>query len=208
MSQLIACRSREGIVLASDSKAVDFDNHGRILEHSVDRLVQLNSNTALLAGGAAAGEKIAEAFKRFVAEEQIVDVEDVFNAALPFLATEYERFMRKTCEVLPVDPVHHVHFLLAGSTPKDVQNAFRLYFLWTKRKLPQLDGDAIETVFSVPRLIRAEYNLSRLCRDNAPLDKIAAEVRTVMDRQIETQDEVGGPCTYAMIDANGFQLLV
>jgi len=208
MSQLIACRSRDGIVMASDSKAVDFDNRGRILEHTVDRLIQLNASTALLAGGAAAGEKMAEAFKRFVAEEQVLDVEDVFNAALPFLATEYERFMRKTCEVLPVDPVHHVHFLLAGTTPKDAQHAFRLYFLWTKRKLPQLDGDAIETVFSVPRLIRAEYHLSRLCRDNAPLDKIVAEVRTAMERQVETQDEVDGPCTYAMIDGNGFQLLV
>jgi hypothetical protein len=208
MSQLIACRSRNGILLAADGKAVDFDSSGTLQEHAIDRLVQLNQQTALLAGGAAAGKLMAESFQRFVAEESIDDVEDVFGAALPFLATEYEKFMRKTCEVLPVDPVHHVHFLLAGVTRKDTRNPFRLYFLWTKRKLPQLDGDAIETVFTVPRLIRVEYKLSRLCRDNAPMENIVPEIRAAMDRQVEIQDEVGGPCAYAMIDAKGLQRLV
>jgi hypothetical protein len=208
MSQLIACRSRDGIVLAADSKAVDFDSSGKLQEHAIDRLVQLNQQTALLAGGAAAGTFMAESFQRFVAEESIDDVEDVFGAALPFLATEYEKFMRKTCEVLPVDPVHHVHFILAGVTRKDARNPFRLYFLWTKRKLPQLDGDAIETVFTVPRLIRVEYNLNRLCRDNVPMESIVPAIRAAMERQVEIQDEVGGPCTYAMIDAKGLQRLV
>lgn len=208
MSQLIACRSRDGIVLAADGKALDFDDRGKIQEYQIDRLVRLSDRTALLAGGAAAGAIMAGALQRFVAEEKIDDVEDVFQAALPFLATEYEKFMRKTCELLPVDPVHHVHFLLAGITVKDPSNPYRLYFLWTKRKLPQLDGDAIETVFTVPRLIRVEYNLSRLCRDNAPMERIVTEIRTAMQRQVELQEEVGGPCAYALIDSKGVQHLV
>ena len=135
MSQLIACKNQKGIVLAADAKALDFDTAGNVHEYTVERLVQLNDTTAVLAGGAVAGTHMAEGLKRFVVEEKLSDVEAVYDAALPFLASEYEQFMRKSCEFMPLDPVHHVHFVIAGRKDNDRHNPFRLYFLWTKRKL-------------------------------------------------------------------------
>lgn len=53
MSQLVACKNEKGIILATDSKALEFDASGQMMHHTVQRLIQLTPYTAVLAGGAA-----------------------------------------------------------------------------------------------------------------------------------------------------------
>ena len=205
MSQLVVCQSKDGMVLAADGRAVDFDPEGKLLHLNVDRLVQLNQWTAILTGGAAEGVEMCLALKSFLKDESLIDVQEVFKAALPFLGTEFERFMRKRCEILPVDPVHHVHFILAGYTGGDLQRPFRSYLLWTKKKLPQLDGDEISFAYAVPRIMGLEYTLNRLIREKAPLDRLLLEIKKNMGQLAKTQDEVGPPFIYAFITEKGFQ---
>lgn len=107
MSQVICCRNSNGIVLAGDSKNAFFDANGELNYLEVERLVQIGEHTAILAGGAAEGTEICHALKRFVRDEGLDDVQDVYAAGLPFLASEYEKFMRRECETIPIDPVHH-----------------------------------------------------------------------------------------------------
>jgi hypothetical protein len=205
MSQLIAVKNANGIVVAADSRALDGDSLGNITEYSINRLIKLSDHTAILAGGAVAGENMCRALKEFIAEERLLDVEAVYTAALPFLASEYQQFMRKSCEGLPLDPIHHIHFILAGYSGKNTRNPFQLYLLWTKKKRPQLDGDEITSAFCVPRLIRLEHSLNKLAHSNTPLETVYAEVRSGMEKQAETQEDVAGPMAYAVITRDGFQ---
>lgn len=205
MSQLIAVKNTNGIVVAADSKALDSDTFGNITEYSINRLIKLSDHTAILAGGAVAGENMCRALKEFISEERLLDVEAVYTAALPFLASEYQQFMRKSCEVLPLDPIHHIHFILAGYSGKNIRNPFQLYLLWTKKKRPQLDGDEITSAFCVPRLIRLEHSLNQMAHSNAPLEKVYTEVRLGMEKLAEIQEDVAGPMTYAVITRDGFQ---
>ncbi|MGA9534360.1 MAG: hypothetical protein WBR24_00495 [Desulfobacterales bacterium] len=205
MSQLIAVKNANGIVVAADSKALDSDTSGNITEYSINRLIKLSDRTAILAGGAGAGENMCRALKEFIAEERLRDIEAVYTAALPFLASEYQQFMRKSCAVLPFDPLHHIHFILAGYSGKNKRNPFQLYLLWTKKKLPQLDGDEITAAFSVPRLIRLEHRLTQMAHSDASLEKVYTEVRLGMERQAEIQEDVAGPMAYAVITRDGFQ---
>jgi len=205
MSQLIACQNAHGIVLAADGKAVDFDFHGKMIDLKVDRLVQMTQHTAILTGGAADGAEMCHSLSNFLKEEGLNDIQEVYGASLPFLSTEFERFMRKRCEVLPVDPIHHVYFILAGYTDKDPERPFRLHLLWTKKKLPQLDGDEISFAYTAPRIIGFEYKLNQLCRENSPLDRIFPEIKKTMERLSETQEEIGPPFNYALITAEGFR---
>lgn len=205
MSQLIAVKNTNGIVVAADSKALDGDNFGNITEYSIKRLIKLSDHTAILAGGAVAGENMCRALEKFIAEERLLDVEAVYTAALPFLASEYQQFMRKSCEVLPVDPIHHIHFILAGYSGKNRRNPFQLYLLWTKKKRPQLDGDEITAAFSVPRLMRLEHSLNQMAQSNTSIEKVYAEVRLGMEKQAEIQEDVAGPMAYAVITRAGFQ---
>lgn len=207
MSQLIACKTMEGIVLAADGKAVDVDLNGNLVELKVERLHQLSEYAGILNGGAAAGEAMCHSLRQFVHQENLVYVDEIYQAALPFLATEYERFMRKTCEIQPIDPIHQVTFILGGLTSKDSGNTFRLYLIWNKRKLPLLDSDEIGYAFAVPRIIKLEHRLHQLAVNNADLDVIMTEVRRELERQAEGGSDISEPLSFAYIGSKGFRRL-
>jgi hypothetical protein len=205
MSLVVACKNKNGIVLAADSKSMDMDANGEIRELRVTRMFQLSRNAAILAGGTAEGESMALSLRSFVQSESLSDIQDVYAAALPFLASEYDRYMRKACELLPLDPIHQIHFILAGYTEKDAQNPYRLYLVWTKKKLPQLDGDEITLAFAVPRIMKLEYKLNRLCRGNAGLDLIRTEIQKSLEKQSQMREEIGAPFHFAYVTEAGFQ---
>lgn len=204
MSQLIACKTRNGIVLGADAKAVDVDDNGNLIELKVDRLHQLSDYAAILNGGTAAGEGMCRALKQFIGDEGLSRVDDIYQAALPFLATQYERYMRKACELQPIDPVHQVTFILGGYADGRDQDQFHLYLLWTKRKLPLLDSDEIVSAFSVPRLIKVEHRLHQLVKSGADLDAVMTEVRKSLEIRAELDEEVSEPLSYACITREGF----
>lgn len=114
--------------------------------------------------------------------------------------------MKKTCEFQPPDPAHHVHFILAGYDSEDSRDPYKLYFLWTKRKLPQLDGDEISTAFTVPRMMRMEVTLNRMAGEGAEIDSLLKVIRAGMISQAESNEEVGGPFLYAAITEAGVQI--
>ena len=204
MSQLIVCQNSGGIILATDSKAVALGLGGKIKHQEVDRMLQLSHHTAMVTGGAAEGVDMLAGLKDFLEGEGIDDVQDVFEAALPFLASEYEGFMRKHCDVNPLDPIHHVYFVLGGRTERDSQRPFRLYLMWTKRKLPKLDGDEIAVAYTAPRLMGLEYTLNRLCQENKPLEEILPVVKKGMEERAKKDEEVAPPYKFAFVTADGF----
>lgn len=204
MSQIIACKNANGIVFAADSKSWSFQPDGKMNELKVNRLIQLSPNAAIIAGGTAEGVSMSTALKKFVQEEGLNNIDEIYNAALPFLGSEYERFMRKECEMLPLDPIHNIYFVLGGFTGNEAQ-PFRLYLIWTKKKIPQLDGDEITNAYTVPRRMGLEYTLNHLCRENTPLDAVFSRVKEAMEKYGESQEEVGPPFVYASISKNGFQ---
>lgn len=207
MSQLVACRNAHGIVLAADSLVLDLDAKGTMVKGKTERFLPLGNHAAILAGGAPEGAAISRSLKRFIAEEALDNVEEIYRAALPFLASEYEVFMRKKCQVLPVDPLHHVHFILAGISSRDSAQPYRMYLLWTKKSLPQLDGDEIGLAYTVPRRMGLEYTLGQLCKENKPLDEILLMVRKHMEKLGQEQDEVGPPFAYAVITREGMRVV-
>lgn len=205
MSQLISCQNANGIVLAADSRAIFFDVSGKMSDIKINRLVQLSQYTAILTGGAAEGMEMCQTLKKFITEEGLNEIQEVYGAALPFLASEFEKFMRKECEIIPIDPIHHVYFILAGYTNKDPNRPFRLYLLWTKKKLPQLDGDEISFSYTAPRIMGLEYRLNQLCQENKPLNQILSEAKKGMEKTAKTQEEIGPPFSYAFITQEGFR---
>jgi len=206
MAQIIVAQNVHGIVLASENRATQLDEAGKEISLRVNRLLPLTSHCALLTAGAAEGVEMGGALRQFVLEEALTDVQEIYHASLAFLSTEYDRFMRKKCELLPIDPIHQVSFILAGRTEKDPKMPFRLYYLWTKKKLPQMDGDEISCAFSIPRRMGLEFQLNRMCKENASLKEIAEKTREGMQR-LKEKGEIGPALSFAMITQEGFQSL-
>jgi hypothetical protein len=206
MSQIIVAQNVNGIVLAGENRATQLDESGKEIQLDVNRLLPLTSHTALMLAGAAEGRDMGNALRDFLLGEKINDALDIYGATLAYLSTEYERFMRKKCELIPVDPIHQVSFVLAGRTERDQKMPFRLYFLWTKKKLPQLDGDEISNAFSLPRRMGLEFQLNKMCKENAPLKEILKKMTEGME-QLKRKGEVSGPFSFGMITKEGFQSL-
>lgn len=207
MSQILACKSSSGIVLAADATAVEFGLDGEIQYRGIQRLHHLSSSTAILTGGAVEGEDICRELKAFIAEEGLVSIDEIYPAAIPFLATAHERFMRKRCALLPVDPIHHLHFLLAGVSELDTVDPYRIYLVWTKRKLPQLDSDEVEAVYAVPRMVGLEHRLHRHWRESTPVDSWISSIRDAFKRQAGNSPEIGGPFAFGVLSGSGYKPL-
>lgn len=202
MSQLVACRNHNGILVGTDSAATHFGPGGEPAAVSLDRLVQLSERAVVLAGGAAESVGMCRSLETFVRGERLVHVDEIYRAALPFLASEYERFMRKTCGLLPPDPIHYIYFVLGGVALENGGDPFRLYLIWTRKKLPLLDGEEITTAYTVPRRIGLELKLNELSRSNAPLGDALQVVRAGMD-DLEQAGELGRPFRFASVDRSG-----
>ena len=206
MSQIVVVRSSHGIILASEDRAIQLNERGEEISIEVKRLLPLSPQSAILIAGAPEGIDMAKSLKNFVQGEGLKDVQDLYGAALAYLSTEYERFMRKKCEILPVDPIHYVSFILAGKTSRDEERPFRLYYLWTKKKLPQLDGEEISNAFSLPRRMALEYQLNQLSKSGASLDDIFAAVKGGVEK-LSAQEETKAPFSWAKITQDGFQAI-
>ncbi len=206
MAQILVAQNSHGIALAAENMAVQLDDAGKELPFLMNRLLPLTSHAALLTTGAAEGVEMGNALKIFIEGEKLNDVQELYGATLAFLSTEYERFMRKKCEMLPIDPIHQVSFILAGRTKKDAARPFRLYFLWTKKKLPQLDGDEISHAFSIPRRMGLEFQLNTLCKENALLREIVDRMKEAIEK-LKGQGEICFPVSYALITQEGYQSL-
>ena len=204
MSEIIVAQNRYGIVLAAEKRAVQMGEGEKEVELHLDRLFPLTNDCGLIAAGAAEGVDMGKALKNFIEGEKMTDVQEIYGASLAFLSTEYERFMRKKCEVLPIDPIHQISFILAGRTERDKDMPFRLYFLWTKRKLLQLDGEEIPNVFSLPRRMGLEFQLNKLCKENASLKEIIKRVVEEI-RRLKDQEEVSSSFSFATISVEGYQ---
>jgi len=89
MSQVIAYRSDKGIVLAADSKVVEFDFSGKPVSKQVGRLLQLGEHAAVLAGGVAKAAAMCQNLRDVLAEEKADDIQVIYDASLAFLANEF-----------------------------------------------------------------------------------------------------------------------
>jgi hypothetical protein len=206
MSQILAIRSFHGIILAAENRAIQLNERAEEVMLEVKRLLPLSSQSALLAAGAPEGIDMANSLKNFVQGEGLRDIQDLFGATLAYLSTEYERFMRKKCEILPIDPIHYVSFILAGKTTREEERPFRLYYLWTKKKLPQLDGEEISNAFSLPRRMALEYQLNQLSKRDSPLEDILDAAKAGIEK-LRAQGEAKGPFSWAKITHDGYQAL-
>ena len=204
MEQIIVAQNVNGIVLAAEDRAIQLNEEGKEIPLQVKRILPLSSHCALLTAGSVEGIEMGNTLKSFIQGEGLNDVQEVYGAALAFLSTEYERFMRKKCEWLPVDPIHQVSFVLAGRTEKDGAMPFRLYFLWTKKKLPRLDGDEISHAFSLPRRMSLEFQLNKMCKENVPVKEILKKITEAVER-LKDQGEVSSSLSFAVITQEGYQ---
>jgi 20S proteasome alpha/beta subunit len=87
MTQVIACSTHQGIVVATDSRATWFDQAGEMKHFSIKKLLRLGSHSAMVSAGAGIGVEMSLAFQNFLQRQGAEAIDDIANMALFFFTS-------------------------------------------------------------------------------------------------------------------------
>jgi hypothetical protein len=203
MSQLIACATVDGIVIASDSKAEFFDASGEQTFLTVDRLFTVGSHAVLAAAGGLEAASLARDFAAFVKDEKLTGIDAIIQAATPYFTGKVDDFFRKACEKLPLDPVINLYLVLAGVSPQTPDNPNRLFVIWDRVKPPKIESSTVTHIFTLPRRLGVEYKLNAMVARLAPLAEVTAYVKSAMEKLASQDAFIGPPHRYLTVTKDG-----
>ena len=202
MGQLIACATREGVVVATDSRAELFEP-GKERFITVERLVTVTSHALLASAGAWEARDVCRDFAAFAKDENLTDMDALIEAAIPFFTGRSDEIFRKMCEKVPPDPVINMYLLLAGYSSKTPENPGHLFVIWDRPKPPKFEYNRVTNIFSLPRRMGLEFALKELVDKQAPLSKVVEEVKTYLEKLARQDEHIGPPFLYRTITAQG-----
>ena len=199
MGQLIASAASDGVVVATDSRAVMFEPYGEERFITLDRLVPVTSQAVLASAGAIEAHEVCKDFASFAKQEGLTDMEALIEAAIPFFTSRYDEILRKMCEKCPPDPIINMYLVLAGYSG----NAGHLFVIWDRPKPPKIEYNRVTEVFTLPRRMGLEFKLNQLLKEKAPLAKLAEAAKAGMEKLAGQDDAIGAPFHYVTITQAG-----
>ena len=215
MTQVIACSTREGIVLATDSAATWFDPSGGMSHFKLKKLVRLGSHAALVSAGAGIGVEMGNGFRRFVQARKIDGIEEILCFALPFFADEYGKYLkekktpgfsyRKEDEKADGEafPLTGIYIILAGYSFRDRLQPYRLQLLGNDEEGQSIKIYPTTPILVIPRSLSMERRLVAQREGGASLDQLLALLESFLRRRSMDGKEVGPPFHLATITQTG-----
>jgi hypothetical protein len=203
MGQLIACAAADGVLVASDSRAVFFEPHGEERFITVDRLVPVTTHAVIASAGNWEAADICRDFAEFAKAEGLTDMDELIEAAVPFFTGRYDEILRKMCEKLPPDPIVNMYLLLAGYSKNTPDHPSRLFIIWDRPKPPKIESNRVTEIFTLPRRMGLEFKLNELVKKKAPLAQVVDAAKAGMEKLALQDNSIGPPYHYVTITAQG-----
>jgi hypothetical protein len=201
MGQLIACAAADGVVVATDSRAVLFEPGGGERNITLNRIVPVTSHAVLASAGNWEAQDVCQDFASFAKAEGITEINDLINAAIPFFTSRYDEVLRNMCQTVPPDPIVNMYLLLAGYDTKAKET--HLFVIWDRPKPPKIEYNKVTDVFTLPRRMGLEFKLQKMVKDKASVNAIMDAAKAGMEKQAAGDDTIGPPFRYATITAKG-----
>jgi hypothetical protein len=217
MTQIIACSTPEGIVLATDSRATWFDETGKRRHFSLKKLLRLTSHSALLSAGAGIGVEMSLAFQNFLQRRGTEAIEDVANTALFFFTDRYQAWLGRreishslspprpdgTSEsALPLD---EVYLILAGYSFRDRAQPYYLRLFSSEGGGASMKALPTSHIVVAPRSLSMEKRLEAQREMGSSLDPLLTLCKSFLKKRSGEGEEVGPPFYFATITPSGYQ---
>jgi len=207
MGQLIACAAAEGVVIASDSKAIMFETGGAERFITLERIVPVTSHAVLASAGNWEAQDICNDFAGFAKAEELTDLNELMDAAIPFFTSRYDEILRTMCQTVPPDPIINMYLVLAGYSPKTPDHPGHLFVIWDRPKPPKIEFNKVTEVFTLPRRLGLEFRLSQLVKEKAGVGAILDVARAGLEKLAGQDETIGPPFRYATITAKGLAMV-
>ena len=205
MAQLIACATDNGILVASDSKSEFFEPDGTIRSITQERLIPVTSHAVLASAGAWEAQDVCKEFAAFARAEGLTDIDALIDAAIPFFTGKLDETLRKICTISPPDPIINMYLLLAGYAPKDPAIPYKIFVIWDRPKPPKIEYNQVTHIFTLPRRMGLEFSLNAQVKENFPMAKVVATVKSYMEKLAAQDESIGPPFHYLTVTDQGVQ---
>jgi hypothetical protein len=203
MSQLIACATAGGIVVASDSKSEFFEPDGKVRTITQERLIPVTSHAVLASAGAWEAQDLCKEFAGFAKSEGLTDIDALIDAAIPFFTGKYDEILRRICTISPPDPIVNLYLLLAGYSAQTPEQPYKIFVIWDRPKPPRIEHNQVTHIFTLPRRMGLEFTLNSMVAMNSPLAKVVDAVKAGMEKLAAQDDSLGPPYHYMTITDQG-----
>ena len=215
MTQVIACSTSEGIVLATDSLATWFDSTGGMRHFNLKKILRLGSHAAMVSAGMGIGVEMGLAFQQFLRGQSVEGIEEMARFAMPFFTDLYGKHLRRGGVENPSSqgmardpeessPLSGVYLILAGYSFKNRHQPYHLHLLGSEE-----DGISIKIypashIILIPRSLSMERKLETLCKGGSSLNGTLSPCKSFLKKRSD-DEEVGPPFYFATITSAGFR---
>ncbi len=207
MTQILLYRSENGVILATDSRAVVFDSESQdstnLLE--VQKLFPLGSNAVAVTGGAGFGVLLCQKLQRFIGQAGLADYDEIIEAAPDFLRQETESFRKTKSSTLIRSDLDRVYIVIAGYDPEGGDHPFRVDFFASENEANPMHSVEIPNILAIPRQLSLECRMANMPPSENALDEAESLFESFLLRLAEVDDEVGPPFHFVRIASNGLR---
>lgn len=217
MTQVIACSTHEGIVLATDSRATWFDSTGSMKHFSLKKLLRLGSHSAMVSAGAGIGVEMSLAFQNFLQRQGAETIDDIADMGSFFFAEQYGKWLSQR-EMPPLfspqpsgeeseemHPLNEVYLILAGYSPKDHDRPFHLHLFSSEGERMWIKALQTSQIILVPRSLSMERRLETQRMTGSSLERLLSLCKFFLKKRAAEGEEVGPPFYFATITPSGYR---
>jgi hypothetical protein len=217
MTQVLACSTSQGIVLATDSRATCFDETRTMKHFSLKKLLRLGSHSAMISAGAGIGAEMSLSFQQFLQSEGKEVIDDIALMAVPFFSDRYGRWLndREKHPSLPyplVDmsseedlPLNEVYLILAGYSFRDSACPYPLHLFSSEGGGSSIKALLTSQIIVIPRSILMERKLEVQREKGPSLVSLLSLCKSFLKNRSAEGEEVGPPFYFATITPAGFK---
>ncbi len=220
MTQIIACSTHEGIVLATDSRATWFNSAGETGHFSLKKLLRLGSHSAMMSAGAGIGVEMSLSFQDFLQRQGAEAIDDIADMALFFFSDQYWKWLGQRGMQHPfflpnpdgepkgVPPLNEIYLILAGYSLRDRVQPYHLHLFSSEGEMISIRTLPTSQIIVVPRSLSVERRLEAQREMKSSLDQLLILCKSFLKKRSSEGEEVGPPFYFATITPSGYREII
>ena len=207
MTQILSGICSEGIMVATDSMATTFDADGKERQFTIDKLFSIGSHAFVVSGGMGISVELSRRFKQYAEKRQLVGIEKIIGAAGAYLSDQFRQVMGGIGQSKGMEgQLDRIYFLVGGYSFRSQEDPYQLAFWGSEEGQLPLQRIQIGNSVAIPRTLAGETRLFRMCQENKPLRDLINFAREFLQKQAQTNPQIGPPFWFGTVTASGFTL--
>ena len=207
MTQILSGICSEGIMVATDSMATTFDGNGKERQFTIDKLFSIGSHAFVVSGGMGISVELSRRFKQYAEKRQLVGIEKIIGAAGAYLSDQFRQVMGGIGQSKGMEgQLDRIYFLVGGYSFRSQEDPYQLALWGSEEVHVPLQRIKIGKSIAIPRTLAGETRLFRMCQENKPLRDLINFAREFLQKQAQTNPQIGPPFWFGTVTASGFTL--